>query len=573
MADNNYVPQVDYTSRDYLALREDLISLIPTYAPQWTNRDPADFGMTLIELFSYMGDILNFYIDRSANEAFITTASQRDNVLQLSTLLNYIPTTRTASTVTLTFQNSTASPIVVPALTQVATSTIASATSSQIIFETDAAVTVPAKVGSVNGSATVTATQGVTVTNESVGVSNGTVSQVFQLADSPVINNSIAITINGVNYNQVQYLIDYSSFDPVFSSATNAAGTTFIQFGDNVSGRVPPNGATVYATYRVGGGVEGNVASNTIKYVLTNQVAGLSVNNQDISVTGDGAASGGADAESTDSIRINAPKSIRTLNRAVSLRDYAELCVQVSGIAKAIAVADVYTSVTVYFAPFGDKGVQIDGVTPSTVFNNLSTSVIDYLIDKAPANTTVTLQPPKYVPIDMKMSITILPQYRQSLVKTNVEQTLEQLLDFDNVSFADRITLQDVMTAVGSVPGVAYAQVSLLVRQDALKNFTINNKALTSNVATLTTTAAHTLTVGQTILVEDVDSTFDGTHVVTAVPSSTTFSYSLVATNVSSTPVVAGEVTALVVGDVVCVTNEIPESGSVVVTATGGITI
>lgn len=118
---NNYIPQVDYTSRDYASIREDLIDLIPEYAPLWTNRDPADFGMTILETFSYMGDILNYYIDKSANEAFISTASQRDNVLQLAKLLGYKPTESTAATVTVSFTNTTASPITVPALTQVAT--------------------------------------------------------------------------------------------------------------------------------------------------------------------------------------------------------------------------------------------------------------------------------------------------------------------------------------------------------------------------------------------------------------------------------------------------------------------
>jgi hypothetical protein len=54
MADNassSYIPQVDYTSRDYETIREDLLNLIPNYAPNWTNRDPSDFGITLVELF------------------------------------------------------------------------------------------------------------------------------------------------------------------------------------------------------------------------------------------------------------------------------------------------------------------------------------------------------------------------------------------------------------------------------------------------------------------------------------------------------------------------------------------
>ena len=54
MAEINYVPQVDYTSKDYAAIRDDMISRISDFLPEWTSRDPADFGIVLIELFSYM---------------------------------------------------------------------------------------------------------------------------------------------------------------------------------------------------------------------------------------------------------------------------------------------------------------------------------------------------------------------------------------------------------------------------------------------------------------------------------------------------------------------------------------
>lgn len=569
MADK-YVPQVDYTSRDYTAIREDLIALIPEYAPTWTNRDPADFGMTILEAVSYMGDLLNYYIDRSANEAFISTASQRENVLQIAKLLGYIPTDSAASSVTLTFQNSTGSAITVPALTQVATSAIASASSNQIIFETDTALTVPAKVGLVNGSATVTAKQGTTISGEQVGVSNGQVNQTFKLLNSNVISKSISVTISGLAYQNVQYLIDYQGYDPVFSTYTNANGETYIVFGDSISGRIPPNNATIYVDYRTGGGAEGNVAANTIKYILTNAVAGLSVNNQYVSPSVTGAASGGANAESTDSIRINAPLSVRSLNRAVSLSDYASLVIQVTGVAKATATADVYSSVTVFFAPYGDKGVEIDGVTPSAIFNTLSTEVKKYLIDKIPANTTVTTQPPTYVDVNVTASVTVLPQYRQTLVTSAVKAIVNELLQFDNVAFGDRLTVQDFYTAISSVPGVAYANISKLVRNDQDLTYTITNKVLASNVATLTTSATHALAVGNTVVVTGVDSTFNGTFVVTAVTSNT-FSYALVATNVS-TIASSGSVNKLIVGDVICDTAEIPQAKTITLTASGGIT-
>jgi hypothetical protein len=65
----------------------------------------------------------------------------------------------------------------------------------------------------------------------------------------------------------------------------------------------------------------------------------------------------------------------------------------------------------------------------------------------------------------------------------------------------------------------------------------VNNKALTSNIATLTTTSAHGFSVGQTVVVADVDSTFNGTYTITAIPSPTQFRYAKTASDVPSTVV------------------------------------
>ena len=65
----------------------------------------------------------------------------------------------------------------------------------------------------------------------------------------------------------------------------------------------------------------------------------------------------------------------------------------------------------------------------------------------------------------------------------------------------------------------------------------ITNKALTTNVATLTTSAAHGLTVGMTIVITDVDATFNGSYRITGVPTTTTFTYAKTASNVTSAAV------------------------------------
>lgn len=574
---NNYIPQVDYTSRDYASIREELIALIPFFAPQWTNRDPSDFGMTLIELFSYLGDQLNYYIDRSINESFITTASQRESVLRLARLLGYVPTESKAATVLLTFSNSSANPIAVPALTKVATSVSTGGQVVQVIFETDSAITVPAKTNNVNGTQTVTATQGETqgygidVDNGEIGVSDGSPNQTFEIPDSPVIEGSIEVYVANVRYTQVPYLIDYQGYDPVFSTSTDSDGITSIVFGDNISGRIPNNGATVYAKYRIGGGAVGNVAAGSIKFILSNQAAGLSVLNQDAGPVS-GAASGGADPEPTDVIRVNAPKSIRALSRAVSLSDYSNLAIQVSGVAKAVSVADVYSSVTMYIAPYGDSGLQSDGVTSSVVFNNLTDKIFDYLTDKIPPGTSVTLQPPKYVDVRLKVSCVIQGQYRTAQVTSVINSAIKELFAFDNVAFNDYITPADVYAVLGEVEGVARSTIIKMVRADVDKNWAIDQRALTNNVATLRTTLTHNLKVGETVLVSgvtDTNVTFNGTFVITAVTSNT-FSYALVGTTVNATAVSPnGKVTLITVQDINCEVNELPQ---LEVTKVGGVT-
>jgi hypothetical protein len=71
----------------------------------------------------------------------------------------------------------------------------------------------------------------------------------------------------------------------------------------------------------------------------------------------------------------------------------------------------------------------------------------------------------------------------------------------------------------------------------ALTMGSVSNKALTGNVATLTTSAAHNLVANDSVWIEGVDSTFNGQYTVTTVPTTTTFTYAKTASNVASTAV------------------------------------
>jgi hypothetical protein len=65
----------------------------------------------------------------------------------------------------------------------------------------------------------------------------------------------------------------------------------------------------------------------------------------------------------------------------------------------------------------------------------------------------------------------------------------------------------------------------------------ISNKALTSNVATLTTGSAHGLSTGMQITISGVDATFNGEYRITGVPTTSTFTYAKTASDVTSTVV------------------------------------
>jgi hypothetical protein len=76
-----------------------------------------------------------------------------------------------------------------------------------------------------------------------------------------------------------------------------------------------------------------------------------------------------------------------------------------------------------------------------------------------------------------------------------------------------------------SMPSTIYTPKFYISPSRGGSAISITNKVLTSNVATLTTSVAHGYSVNTIITVSGVDATFNGAYKITAVPSTTTFSY------------------------------------------------
>ncbi|GEL97429.1 putative baseplate assembly protein [Cellulomonas terrae] len=79
----------DYLARDYEALRTRLLDRLATLLPDWTDRNPADPAVMLVELFAAVGDRLAYWQDAVAVEAYLGTARRRTSVRRHARLLGY----------------------------------------------------------------------------------------------------------------------------------------------------------------------------------------------------------------------------------------------------------------------------------------------------------------------------------------------------------------------------------------------------------------------------------------------------------------------------------------------------
>ncbi len=95
---------ITYTNRDFNTFRNALIDYSKTYFPTTYNDfSPDSTGMLFIEMASYVGDVMSFYLDNQIQETFIQYARQESNLFDLAYMLGYRPKVTTAATVDITF--------------------------------------------------------------------------------------------------------------------------------------------------------------------------------------------------------------------------------------------------------------------------------------------------------------------------------------------------------------------------------------------------------------------------------------------------------------------------------------
>jgi hypothetical protein len=463
---------IDYMARDYDSLLLSMRELIPFKLPEWKEYEAeADFGNVLLQVFAHMGDILSYYQDRIANESFLGTAQERRSIIHHLRLIGYKLATAAPASASLDLTVSKDCSDTVTIKRGDAFATKSQKDKSSVRFEYNGTGDLvidfndPDKYKTDPETKKKTFTgipveEGRLVKEEIIGESDGTANQRFPLAHPGLILRSLGL---GSNINKDMILV--AELGGVIEEWTRQESLAFSQqrqkdfiievdeddqafviFGDGDFGLIPPPGTIIKATYRIGGGTDGNVAANTVETIVDAPQLSL----LGAKVTNPHPATGGAERESIENAVEHGPGVFRSQKRAVTAGDYMDLARDFKGVGKVRAEKGNWNKVILYVAPQG--GGNISDV--------LRKNLLAYFEDKRPVSTIVEIRDVDYVKIYVTAEVGIQSYYSWEHVKEQVQAAGNKLLAFDNVDFAQTIYLSKFYEAIEAIEGVAYVTIN-----------------------------------------------------------------------------------------------------------------
>lgn len=307
----------------------------------------------------------------------------------------------------------------------------------------------------------VRATHGETVRDEPLG--EGAPSAVLTLSRSPLayvpsatapgIRSTLELRAGGLAWSETSRLYGRGPGDRVFSVDHGPDGATAVRFGDGSTGAAPPVGrGNVTATYRVGGGLAARVAAGAVRTVI-DRPPGL------LDVTNPAPAYGGADPESVEDVRTNAPQALRTFGRAVSLRDFEQLARSTGEVAKASAVRmwdgrahTVHVTVA----------AQAGGTFPPDQLSRIGKALA------TASDPGVRVRLANHVARDVRVTVTLrtAPDHDADAVIAAARASLLGALSFERLQLGQSLHLSDVYAALHGVDGVVGVDVDRFAALD-----------------------------------------------------------------------------------------------------------
>jgi hypothetical protein len=273
-----------------------------------------------------------------------------------------------------------------------------------------------------------------------------------------------------------QDLLNSDRFSREFVVETEDDGGTYLRFGDNQLGKRPTPGKSFQAIYRIGNGKLGNVGAKTISHVVTD-IDGIN------EVYNPLPAVGGTEPEAIEKVRLDAPQAFRTQQRAVTESDYANVAQLYTGVKKAIANRRWTGSwYTIFITVDREQGLPVN--EDETFKDNLRNFLESYRL----AGHDIEIEGPRFVPLDMAMTVHLLPDYFRSSVKTALLEIFSdsvlsngQLGFFhpDKFTFGQPVYLSQVITTAMQIPGIRSVELTKFQRWGELSNGELENGQIT----------------------------------------------------------------------------------------------
>lgn len=437
----------NYTDKEHQSIVEDCISKIKeVYGSEcWNDFEEDNAGRMLVEVFAYVADLLLFYLDRQANETYLPTATERQNIINMCKLIGYTPKPAKPAQAEITVSVDTVhnSDITLPEGSLLETN-------DGIIFETLNDAVITAGQLSVN----VQAVEGETF-EEIIGTSDGEAWQEFYLPRSGVIE-ILGAEIDGHSWTVTETLADKSENDEVFTADIDAWRRAEISFGDGRTGKIPPEGKRITVSYRVGGGISGNVAPDTITNVrdIATDKTGRKV---PVRVTNSAWASGGADPESIESIKLYAPRFFETQSRCVTQQDYETFAANFRGICKAKAVVHERSGeaniIRLYVLTYGAENNTV-AVPNQTLKDNL----LEYMNKYKMLTDWLEIEDGIIKPVDFSGTVTISEGFNKFSVINNISDALNKFMNVDIHDMGESLRISDIYALIDNIEGVSFVE-------------------------------------------------------------------------------------------------------------------
>jgi hypothetical protein len=269
--------------------------------------------------------------------------------------------------------------------------------------------------------------------------------------------------------------------DSSFVVEMDNGGLGHLRFGDVRLGRQPDAGMSFRASYRIGNGTAGNVGAGTISYlVLRNQtLSGVSILPRNPLP-----ATGGVAHEPIAEVKLFAPHAIQdVIERAITADDYAQLA---TDNARRMQQRPARARCSAQFVPLqGAKAtlrwtgswyetlVAIDPMNTEQAPAELTSEIRSYLESYRRIGHDLTVEGAHYVPLDLAISVCLLPDY----LRAHVEEALLQVFSNrvlpdgsygffhpNNQTFSGNIYISKIVAAAQAVTGVASVTVTRLQR-------------------------------------------------------------------------------------------------------------